>query len=109
MVNCVGQPPVAGTSHRLLRPLMFEINATCWPSGDQVEPPIARVMYSFSIEKVCISGTVLLSSLVGSVIAGGVPADFCANAVRVIRRGITKSSFKFRVSSFERAGITGVF
>ena len=40
MVSCVGQPPFAGTIQRLLRPLMLEMNATCLPSGDQVELPI---------------------------------------------------------------------
>src|SRR5580704_12766372 len=44
IVSCVGQPPLAGTIHRLLRPLMLEMNATCLPSGDHVEPPIWRVM-----------------------------------------------------------------
>src|SRR5271166_3943841 len=109
MVNCVGHPPDEGTSHRLLRPLMFETNATCLPSGDHVEPPIARVMYSFSIEKACMSATVLLSSLVGSVTAGGVVTGCCASAVIVRRKRITKRGFKFRVSSFRQVGITDVF
>src|SRR5271165_1222299 len=44
MVNCIGHPPVAGTSQRLLRPLMLEMNAICLPSGDHVVPPTSRVM-----------------------------------------------------------------
>ena len=39
-----GQPPAAGTVHRLFRPLMLEINAIVLPSGDHELPPIARVM-----------------------------------------------------------------
>ncbi len=88
MVNCIGHPPVAGTSHRLLRPLRLETNAICLPSGDHVVPPTRRVMYSFSMEKVCKSDTVLLCSFVGSVIAaGGVRVNW-ASAVRLIRMTI---------------------
>src|SRR5512138_28443 len=51
MVNCTGHPPSAGTSHRLLRPVMLVIKAICLPSGDHAVPPTIRVMYSFSIDK----------------------------------------------------------
>src|SRR5271157_3231081 len=84
MVNCVGHPPLAGTSHRLLRPLMLEMNAICLPSGDHVVPPTRRVMYSFSIEKFCKSGTVLLCSFAGPVIAAGDVIVGWAKALRLI-------------------------
>src|SRR5271154_6021907 len=119
MVNCVGQPPFAGTVQILLRPLILVTNAICLPSGDQVLPPMARVVYSLSIAKACMSTTVWLLSLVGSAMAAGAGrADWAkAAAVRsnkVATRalrippkpneglyGAPAESFKFRVSSFD--------
>src|SRR5579862_1703305 len=99
MVSCVGQPPSADTNQTLFRPLIFEMKATCLPSVDQAEPPMMRVMYSFSMENDCMSGTVLLSSLVGSVTAPGIASGACggvetsggwADAVKVIKRMMMK-------------------
>src|SRR5215469_16347321 len=73
MVSCVGHPLSAETSQRLFRPLMFEMKAIVLPSGDQVVPPIARVIYSFSMVRffsTCASG--LLEICFGSVTACGV-------------------------------------
>src|SRR5580693_1178048 len=110
MVSCVGQPPIAGTIQRLLRPLMFEMKATCLPSGDHVEPPTMRVMYSFSMEKADMSGTFLLSSLVGSVMASGAASGCCADAAKVIRKmAANRVSFQTRFASFERIGITASY
>src|SRR5450631_4441411 len=67
MVSCVGHPPLAGTSQRLLRPLMLETKAICLPSGDHVVPAMLRVVQSFSMEKACMFSMVLLWSLAGSV------------------------------------------
>src|ERR1019366_4502372 len=53
------------------------------------------------MENACMSATVLLWSLVGSVTACGAVSGCWANAVRVIGRRIARIvSFKFRVSSF---------
>src|SRR3954468_17393558 len=91
MVNCVGQPPSAGTSQRLLRPLMFEMKATVLPSGDQVLPPMPRVMYSFSMVRffsTCAFG--LLEICFGSVMAWGAGST-CDRTVVTILTTITKS------------------
>ncbi len=72
MVNCIGHPPSAETSHRLLRPLIFETKTTDFPSGDQSARPTCRVMKSFSIER--FFSTVpfgLLKICLGSVTARG--------------------------------------
>src|ERR1019366_7923118 len=53
------------------------------------------------MENACMSATVLLWSLVGSVMACGAVSGCWANAVRVMARTIAKVvSFKLRVSSF---------
>ena len=80
MVSCDGQPPSDDISQTLFRPEMFVTNATCLPSADQLVPPTARVMNSFSMEKGCTSllSTLLvicLGSVTGTVIGGAEVAD----------------------------------
>ena len=68
----MGHPPSDGTSQRLLRPLRLLMKATVLPSGDQVEPPTWRVMYSFSMVRffsTCASGLEVIC--LGSVMAWG--------------------------------------
>jgi hypothetical protein len=89
----MGHPPSADTSQILFLPLIFEMNAIVFPSGDHVLPPIARVMYSLSIERLCAPCStcalgLLLSSL-GSVIAGGA-CKVCPDAKEAIMNKITK-------------------
>ena len=50
MVSWVGQPPAAGTSHRLLRPEMFVTTTMRAPSADHAASPMVRVANSCSIE-----------------------------------------------------------
>src|SRR5882724_7984887 len=54
-VSCVGQPLSADTSQILLRPLRLLMNATCFPSGDQVLSPMLCDMYNLSRLSGCTS------------------------------------------------------
>src|SRR3954462_14052245 len=81
-VSCTGQPPLAGTSQMLLRPLMFVTKAICLPSGDQVVAPTERVRYSFSRSKACTWAFCWLTICLGSVMNG---ADCPAARTVVIR------------------------
>src|SRR6202453_3760776 len=92
-VSCTGQPPSAGTSQILFRPLIFEMKATCLPSGDQVGRPTWRVMYSFSMVRLrgSTSAFGLLATCLGSVMASGagrVCAERVSTATVVIRMTI---------------------
>src|SRR5713226_654744 len=100
MVSCVGQPPSAETSHRLLRPLMFETKAMVLPSGGQAVAPMARVVYSFSMVRpfsTCAFG--LLVICLGSVMAWGV--DKAWARVKVLIVMTLANGMSFRMRSFE--------
>src|SRR5947209_681616 len=70
---------------------MLEMNAIVFPSGDQVVPPTARVMYSFSMVRffsTCALG--LLEICLGSVTTCGT-GRACGRTLVAITTTITKS------------------
>src|SRR3954452_2310868 len=76
-VSCTGHPPVAGTVHRLFRPLMLVTKTSSLPSGDQSHSPIERVRYSFSSSKLCTFAFVRLTICFGSVMTLGPCSVVC--------------------------------
>src|SRR3954452_765533 len=93
MVSWTGHPPVEGTVQRLFRPLMLETKTICLPSGDQSDEPMARVMYSFSMEKTLGSKVAMFfdSSFLGSVTAGG-GVSVWARSVELMSKKITEKT-----------------
>src|SRR5579884_190826 len=88
-VSCTGHPPSAGTTHKLFRPVMFETKTICFPSGDHEVSPMARVMYSFSIESFPTSALETLLICCGSVMT--CTAGCWASVTVLIRITIAKA------------------
>lgn len=79
---------------------MLLVKAIVFPSGDQAVPPIARVIYSFSIERLFSTWAFgLLEICLGSVTACGA-GKACANVRVLIEINITnRISFSMGVLS----------
>src|SRR5438477_3779800 len=99
MVSCEGHPPSDGTNQRLFRPEMLAMNTTLLLSGDQLEPPPNRELYSFSIENGCTSRfntrlVICWGSVTASIAAevGEVGAD-CAIRDKEQKIVVIRSSF----------------